>query len=216
MKLLNSRIWLITELLVLFAGIPLVLYFTSLVIHPSSLLIPALLVIFVLLRYTTAFKWKELIKFGIHRSVLFRNAVIVLVISILLFAYVYLFDRDNLFNLPRANPLIWLGLSIFYPLFSAYLQEILYRTYFYRRYSGLFGSDSVFILVSAAAFSLVHIVYYNPVSIVLTFFAGLYFAAVYVKTKSVLFTSILHGILGIVIFTVGLGQYFWLDMMNYL
>jgi hypothetical protein len=47
---------------------------------------------------------------------------------------------------------------------------------------------------------------------ILTFIGGLYFAQVYRHTRSVLFTSVLHGIFGIMIFGVGLGQYFWLDM----
>jgi hypothetical protein len=33
---------------------------------------------------------------------------------------------------------------------------------------------------------------------------------------SVLFTSILHGILGDMVFTFGLGSYFWLDMYKWL
>ncbi len=57
-----------------------------------------------------------------------------------------------------------------------------------------------------------HIVYYDPVSMILTFIGGLYFAPIYQQTRSVLFTSVLHGIFGIMIFGVGLGQYFWLDI----
>jgi membrane protease YdiL (CAAX protease family) len=50
----------------------------------------------------------------------------------------------------------------------------------------------------------------------MTLIGGVYFAWLYDKTKSVLFTGIIHGILGWLIFTVGLGQHFWLDMMQYL
>jgi hypothetical protein len=57
-----------------------------------------------------------------------------------------------------------------------------------------------------------HIVYYDPVSMILTFMGGLYFARNYQITRSVLFTSVLHGIFGIMMFGVGLGQHFWLDM----
>ncbi len=47
---------------------------------------------------------------------------------------------------------------------------------------------------------------------VLVFIGGVYFARVYQQTRSVLFTSVLHGLMGIIIFGVGLGQYFWLDI----
>jgi membrane protease YdiL (CAAX protease family) len=72
------------------------------------------------------------------------------------------------------------------------------------------------IFASAAAFSFVHIVYYSPFSMITTFFLGLYLGYIYEKTKSVLFTAILHGYLGNVVFTVGLGHHFWQDMEKYL
>ena len=43
-----------------------------------------------------------------------------------------------------------------------------------------------------------------------------YFPRGFENTKSVLFTSILHGILGLLIFTSGLGQHGWLDMLDLL
>lgn len=40
----------------------------------------------------------------------------------------------------------------------------------------------------------------------------IFLAPVYERTGSVLFTSILHGIFGNIVFTIGLGEFFWLDM----
>jgi membrane protease YdiL (CAAX protease family) len=127
-------------------------------------------------------------------------------------AYVLIFERESLFNLPRANPWIFLAMCFFYPLFSAFGQEIIYRTFLFRRYSRLFPGKWTFILASGVTFSFLHIVYYDPVSMILTFIGGLYFARVYYETRSVLFSSVLHGILGIIVFGVGLGHYFWLDI----
>lgn len=45
-----------------------------------------------------------------------------------------------------------------------------------------------------------------------TFIGGVYLAGIYWQTRSVLFTTLLHGVLGIMVFGVGLGQYFWLDI----
>jgi membrane protease YdiL (CAAX protease family) len=68
------------------------------------------------------------------------------------------------------------------------------------------------VLASGITFSFLHIVYYDPVSIILTLIGGIYFARVYQETRSVLYSAVLHGVLGIVVFGAGLGRYFWLDM----
>ncbi|NQV02627.1 MAG: CPBP family intramembrane metalloprotease [Bacteroidia bacterium] len=52
------------------------------------------------------------------------------------------------------------------------------------------------ILASGIAFSFAHIIYFSWLSIILILLAGFYFAYEYSKTRSVLFTSVLHGILG--------------------
>ena len=140
--------------------------------------------------------------------VLFSGVVLILI--------VLLSRKEDLFNLPQRNFRAWLLICIFYPVFSASIQEVIYRTFLFRRYNSLFKNKWILVLVSAMAFSFVHIVYYSPVSLILTLIAGLYLAYIYEKTGSVLFTSILHGLLGIIIFTVGLGQYFRLDMYKWL
>jgi membrane protease YdiL (CAAX protease family) len=138
--------------------------------------------------------------------------LIILISALLMLGYVWIFERENLFNLPRANIWIFLAMCIFYPVFSAYGQEIIYRTFLNRRYSAIFPKGWHFVLASAISFSFLHIVYYDPVSMILTFIGGLYFSQMYLETRSVLYTSVLHGIFGMIIFGVGLGQYFWLDM----
>ena len=143
---------------------------------------------------------------------LIRNGLIVLLCLVLMLGYVSLFERENLFNLPKANPWIYLAMCVFYPIFSAFGQEIIYRTFLFRRYNKWVRKEWQFVLVSGIAFSFLHIVYYDPVSMILTFIGGVYFARVYQQTRSVLFTSVLHGLMGIIIFGVGLGQYFWLDI----
>jgi len=200
------------EFVLLFFGIPLLIYLEEDFIHPSIIILPVLLILFFLLRRNPDFQWRELITWSISRSVLLVNGLIIIISALLVLAYVFYFDRENLFNLPRANPWIYLAMCLFYPVFSAYGQEIIYRTFLARRYSGLFRKRWLFVLASAVAFSFMHIVYYNPVSMILTFIGGLYFARIYQLTGSVLFTSVLHGIFGMIFFGMGMGQYFWLDM----
>ncbi len=202
----------ITEFVLLFFGIPLLIYFDRDFVHPSVIILPVLVFIFLILKKTTDFTFRELLRWGVPGATLRRNGMIVMACLILMFSYTALFEPDQLFNLIRANPLVFLAMCIFYPVFSAFGQEIIYRTYLCRRYGSLFPKQWAFVLASGIAFSFVHIVYYDPVSMILTLIGGIYLARVYCKTRSVLFTAVLHGVLGIIVFGVGLGQYFWLDM----
>ena len=196
----------------LFFGIPLLIYLDKGFIRPSIIILPVLLFIFILLRYTTNFNYRELFRWGISGRDLLKNLGIVLLSLLALLVYVLLFEREQLFNLPRTHPWIFVAMCFFYPVFSAFGQEIIYRTFLIRRYGRIFPREWHFILASGITFSFLHIVYYDPVSMIFTFVGGLYFAKVYYQTRSVLFSSVLHGILGMIVFGVGLGQYFWLDM----
>ena len=209
---LDKRIYLALEFALLFFGIPTLIFLDQDFIRPSIFILPVLVFIFLLLRRNSDFKWRELITWSVPRRTLYVSALIILASALLMLGYVWMSERENLFNLPRANIWIYLALCIFYPVFSAYGQEIIYRTFFARRYSAIFPRSWHFVLASAVSFSFLHIVYYDPVSMILTFIGGLYFAVNYQITRSVLFTSVLHGIFGILIFGVGMGQYFWLDM----
>ncbi len=211
-RALKGRIYLVIEFVLLFFGIPTWIYLDQDFIHPIIIILPVLVLIFFLLRRSSDFEWRELIRWQVSRRILFGNSIIILLAALLMLGYVYFFDRENLFNLPRANIWLYLALCLFYPVFSAFGQEIIYRTFLSRRYSIILPKGWQFVLASALTFSFMHIVYYDPVSMILTFIGGLYFARVYQQTRSVLFTSVLHGIFGIMIFGVGLGQYFWLDI----
>lgn len=211
--LTNGKLLLrIPELLLLFFGIPLLIYLDKNFIHPSIIVLPVLGFIFLVLRYSTDFTFRELIRWEIPKATLVRHGWIVAFAACLMVGYVWLFEPENLFNLPRAHPWIFVAMCIFYPVFSAFGQEVIYRTFLFRRYNQLFSREWHFVLVSGISFSFLHIVYYDPVSMIITFIGGLYFARVYQLTRSVLFTAVLHGLMGIMVFGAGLGQYFWLDM----
>lgn len=209
---MGKKILRYTEFLVLFIGIPMLLYFDRHIIHPTILLMPVLLFVILILRYRTSFRASELVYIKISRKEWIINILVVIISAVLLLGATLIFSKDTLFNLPRKNPLIFIAFCFFYPLFSAYGQEIIYRTFLFHRYKLIFSSRAGFIMASSLTFSFIHIIYYSPVSMILTLFLGFYVSYVYWRTRSVLFTAILHGILGIIIFAVGLGQYFWLDM----
>jgi membrane protease YdiL (CAAX protease family) len=209
---MKGKIYLAIEFVLLFFGIPTWIYLDQDFIHPSIIILSVLVFIFILLRRNSDFKWRELIRWQVPRKVLYANSILILLAALLMLGYVISFERENLFNLPRANIWLYLGLCLFYPVFSAFGQEIIYRTFLSKRYSRILPRGWQFVVASALTFSFMHIVYNNSVSLILTFIGGIYFAVNYRITRSVLFTSRLHGIFGIMMFGVGLGQYFWLDM----
>ncbi len=215
MKSGTRKILIWAEFIVLFLGIPLLLV-SGKILHPSSILLPLVAGLIVYFYLQKDFKFREFVRLQVPRKTWIEQGIIVLLIGLGLTVAVWIFEPENLFNLPRGNWKIWVAMFFFYPIFSAYAQEVIYRLFLFRRYRSIFTNKYSLILASAITFSYAHIVYFSVLSLVLTFFAGLYLSIVYYKTRSVLFVSLLHGALGFFIFTVGLGQHFWLDMMKYI
>jgi membrane protease YdiL (CAAX protease family) len=211
-----KRVLLVAEFAILFFGIPLIMYLVKRFPLPSIFLIPVLIFVFFILRYRTDFKWKELVYLRITRKQLIRDGIILSASAVSLLVLVLTLMPGKFLNLPRANPWIWLALGAFYPVFSAYPQEILYRTFIFRRYTKIFPGKWPMIAASGVSFSFVHILYYHPISMLLTLIGGIYLASTYNRTRSVLYTAILHGVLGMLVFTVGLGEYFWLEMYDFI
>lgn len=216
MNIIYYKSFLWVEFMLIFFGIPLFIFYYSHIIHPSSVLLPILIALILYLRFNKNFNIRDLISFRISKKTLIENSVIIGITTIILLIGILIFKRENLFNLPRKNIIIWVIICIFYPIFSAFAQEVIYRTFLYLRYSPIFKSKWAFIIASSISFSFVHIIYFSYVSIILSFAAGIYLAYVYEKNKCVLFNSCIHGFLGDVVFTIGLGQYFWLDMYKWM
>jgi hypothetical protein len=116
-------------------------------------------------------------------------------------------------SLPRFNPVLWALVMVFYPVLSVYPQGIIYRAFLFDRYRVLFGGGWGMVLVSAATFAFVHIVYRNHLSIALTAPAGLLFAVRYWQTGSLMASSFEHALYGCAVFTIGLGRWFYRGAM---
>jgi membrane protease YdiL (CAAX protease family) len=137
---------------------------------------------------------------------LFIRFLIFALVSTLL---VFIIDPENLFILPRKQLFLWGMIMIFYPIWSAYPQELIYRSWYFHRYRSLFKREWVFIFLNALLFSFSHIIFRNWLAIVMTFFGGLMFAYTYRKSNSLMTVFIEHLLYGNYIFTVGIGQYFY-------
>ncbi|WP_282784046.1 CPBP family intramembrane glutamic endopeptidase [Nocardia sp. CC201C] len=114
-----------------------------------------------------------------------------------------------LFELPREDPLLWLLILVFYPLVSVYPQELLYRAFLFHRYAPVFGDGPRMVAASAAAFGFVHILFGSWISVLLSGVAGCLFAERFRRTRSLVAVSVEHALYGILVFTVGLGQFFY-------
>lgn len=130
------------------------------------------------------------------------------VIAGLSFGFLYLFNSQDLFNVVKANPTVWVIFMLVYAFFSVIPQEFIYRSFFFKRYSYLFKNEYVFIGVNALIFSFAHIWFMSWVVLAFTFVGGILFALTYRKTKSLLVLSIEHAIYGNWLYTVGYGELF--------
>ncbi len=161
-------------------------------------------IIYVLFRVE---KIKLKIKKGIDWKTFWRRTAMgFLGVIVLTTAYVYFFDPENLFNPPRTNPPKYILFLFIYTFLSVWQQEIIYRTFFFKRYETLFSSKSLLIFVNAIVFCLAHIFFRNALVMALTFIGGILFALTYVKFRSTTLVSIEHALYGNWLFTVGMGQ----------
>ncbi|WP_040859228.1 CPBP family intramembrane glutamic endopeptidase [Nocardia niigatensis] len=117
--------------------------------------------------------------------------------------------REDLFDLPRRNPLIWLAVMVLYPALSVYPQELIFRSFLFHRYQPVFGDGTAMVAASAAAFGYVHIVFGSWFSVAASSVGGWLFAARYMRTQSLFTASVEHALYGMLVFSVGLGRYFY-------
>jgi hypothetical protein len=203
-----KRHWLWIELAAVFGAAP-----GLLALGPRRWVLPAILLggaisLVVLVRDPT-FAGARLLDAAAARRglgrVLARTA---LVWTALLLLALQLRGASNLFLLPRARPGVWLAVVIFYPLLSAYPQEIMFRAFFFHRYAPLFRRPGLTALASAALFGWAHVIVHNRLAMALATAGGLLFATTYQRSRSTLLVGVEHALYGLFLFSVGLGGMF--------
>lgn len=198
------------ELLTLFAVVPLI-YFSGVVHLPK---IPILLVFFLacllsLLRSRDFDRAELLHSLRGHEPALrfiFYRSLLVAAGSV---AAVLVIDPTLLFGFPKSRPWFWLLVMFLYPLLSAYPQELIYRAFFFHRYRDILPSQWAVVLASTLAFSFLHIIFGNWIAVILTIPAGYVFSRTYVRSGSLMLAAIEHGLYGCIVFTSGLGRFFY-------
>lgn len=200
---------LVVEFEVLFVVLPLAFRFRLIPLPP----IPAL---WLLCSYCL---WRLLCDASFDRQKLWNSAglrpllpqilpVFVIVAVGLIFAVRY-FAPQLLFIFIRQHPWFWALLMVLYPVLSVYPQGIVYRAFFFQRYRTLFPNNYAVAIASAVAFSFVHIIFRNEIAVGFTLIGGLFFAWHYVESDSLFASASEHALYGCLMFTIGLGDYFY-------
>ena len=202
---MKATSYLLTEFFLLFILLPLSFAMTYPVwIKVVLAVLGFIYVIFILKRV-------ERIPFGIEKFIDWKSfwkrvAATFLVVAIITTVFVWIYDTSALFYVPMNKPSLYFIILFVYTFLSVWPQEIIYRTFFMNRYSGLFRSKYLLVFINAVLFSLAHLFFRNTLVSILTFLGGVLFALTFLKYKSTLLVSIEHAIYGNWLFTVGMGQ----------
>ena len=206
-SLIQSRSYLILELICIFIVVPSILY--------ALLPIPIMPILWMI---TFISIWTLLKDKTFDRTSLWRSSELkknyqgmlkqFIVIAVVMIFLINFFIPDHLFSLITEDPLLWSVIMILYPLVSVYPQELLYRTFFFHRYKLLFNKKWQIITLNALLFGYMHILFENWIAVGLTIIGGFLFATIYERTHSTLYVSVTHALYGALIFTLGLGIYF--------
>ena len=95
-------------------------------------------VLFILLKVE---KLKIVIKRDINWSKFFRTTLLkFFIIMVITTTMVWFTNKDLLFSVPLNKPKLWIFILFVYSFFSVYPQELLYRTFFFKRIYNSFGA----------------------------------------------------------------------------
>lgn len=108
----------------------------------------------------------------------------------------------------QERPKLWILILLLYPLLSVLAQEILFRAFFLYRFETLMNRRSLLIF-NALIFAYIHAVFGNIVAVVFSFLGGLLFMSTFLKTRSVAASSFEHMLYGDLVFTLGIGYFFY-------
>ncbi len=164
---------------------------------------------FYFLRKDPSFDKEKLFNYSGFKKILPTILLRFFISGLALAALAYYLDPSKFLEFVKEKPGVWIVVMFAYPLLSAYPHEIIYRAYFFHRFRELFPSDLSLILASSLLFGLAHIILGNWFAVVLSALGGILFSISYLKSKSLLAASFEHALYGDLIFTLGLGRYFY-------
>ncbi len=208
-QMTSSKIIVAFEFAVLFLVVPLVLYFhaTRWNVHVGLWLVALYAVTF--LWHDHDFSWRYLWH-GKSWPLAQRKiaALRFLIATPLVIFLTAILAPERMFSFPLQRPWFWLLVMVLYPVLSVIPQELLFRSFFFRRYRALFPAPWALILASAFCFGFVHVVFHNFISPTLCLIGGMMFSYSYNQHRSLKWAVVEHAAYGCMVFTVGIGFYF--------
>lgn len=214
---LLRRLTLLIEMLGLFIGLPIALLYA---VRYESLplfvvLQPVLLAFVAFLIWDRSFRLRrELVRLP-SLAELGSIIAIFIIAGGLVAAFVAQELPGKYLNFPLQRPQTWERIMLLYPLLSVPVQELVYRTFFFHRYGPLFGSErGALILANGILFGFAHIVFGNDVAIFGSMVIGTLLAYRYEATRSFWAVWLEHTLWGWLVFTVGLGHFFFTGVSN--
>jgi len=191
----------------MFQGKWLLLYQMHKIILLQIMFIYTLFIYSLKIRNYNYFKFSNLINNISYIKNIFKRLLIITIILLIFTYFVFpnhLFETFKLYNIK-----ILLLVFFFYPLLSVIQQEFIYRIFFYERYKEFFPKIKELVISNSLVFMFVHIIYENWFSLFTTFIGNFLFISTFIRTKSFYFILIEHSLYGLIIFYIGLGNFFY-------
>ena len=186
--------------------------------------------IFVILFQLQSFIIIMLLVTSIMISLRFKNEIIKIILpqkknSFLYFIFfdiflvismIALFGNDLFANkLDLTKYFFILILLLFYLFFSVIPQELIFRFFFFHRYTNFFNKNEL-LLVNSLAFSLCHLIYFDIYIFLFSFLGNLLFTLNYMRNKSLLLVIIEHFLIGQTLIILGFFDNFNLSLTKIL
>ncbi len=175
---------------------------------------PVLIAMTAFLLLDPTFRLKRELLRGVSRPTLRSILLIFGCGAITVAALVALVMPERLFALAAERPGKWLKIMALYPFTSVLAQEFVYRVFLFHRYGPLFSNRLTLIVVSGLVFGLGHALFRNWIAVGGTFLTGMLFAWRYERTRSFWAVWIEHVLWGWLVFTIGLGVFFFTGVRN--
>lgn len=205
----RRNIFLLTEFILIFGGTPLLILYTRDRLFMIMALWVGALLIYLFLHHQRRNSPVEKLNWAGFRkgfiAILLRFAILAPAIA----GLTWYVSPESFLSLPRERTDLWLKIMIFYPLLSVWPQELIYRSFIYHRYAPLFGTGRGYVAASTLMFGYMHILFLNWVAVFMTLIGGFLFSTDYRRNKSLALTCLEHSLYGCLVFTVGLGIYFY-------
>lgn len=212
--MLNNTTYKIIELIILFILIPITLAFPFFIaLKISFVLLAVVYCLWLSIKLKLVTK-KELYQIQQHRywkTIGLYFLLIALSTSFL----VWKIMPENFFLVVKKSTLFWIGLVLFYSIFSVYPQEFLYRLFFFKRYQSITSNKNLFLAINILVFPLAHLFFHSWLVIFITLIGGFLFSISYFKTKSLMVTFVEHSLYGSWLFTVGMGEMLGFPMPSF-